>query len=54
MMANVDLSIEDKFLDRYSISHVDILQTSTGIVDNGLIRDEANEAVPNRGPRVEV
>ena len=36
------------------ICHIDVLKTPTGTVDIGLIRDEANEAAPNRGPRVDV
>ena len=36
------------------IWHMDVLRTSTRIVDIDLIRDEANEAAPNRGPRLEV
>ena len=31
--------------------HVDHLKTPYGIVDVGLIRDEANELAPHRGPR---
>ena len=36
------------------IWYIDVLQTRTGKVDFGLIKDEANEAAQNRGPRVEV
>lgn len=36
---------------RDPIWHRDVLCTSTEIVDIGLIRDEANEEAPNRGPR---
>ena len=36
------------------IWHIDILRTSTGTFDIGLIKDEANEAAPHRGPRVKV
>lgn len=36
------------------IWHIDVLRTPTRTVDIGLIRDEANEAAPNRGLRVEV
>lgn len=32
--------------------HCDVLRTPTGIVDIGLIRDEANVVAPQRGPRV--
>lgn len=39
---------------RVPIWHSDVLKTPTGTVDVGLIRDEANEADPHRGPRVEV
>ena len=34
--------------------HIHVLKTPTGIVDIGLIRDEANELAPNRGPRAKV
>ena len=36
------------------IWHVDQLKTSLGTVDIGLIRDEANEFAPRRGPRPEL
>ena len=36
------------------IRNINVLHTSTGIVNIGLIRDEANEKAPNRGPRVDV
>ena len=36
------------------IWHVDQLKTPQGIVDVGLIRDEANELAPRRGPRPEL
>ena len=36
------------------IWHIDIFRTPTGTDDIVLIRDEANEAAPNRGSRVEV
>ena len=36
------------------IWHMDVLRTSTRIVDIDLIMDEANEAKPYRGPRVGV
>ena len=36
------------------IWHVDQLKTPQGTVDVGLIRDEANELAPRRGPRPEV
>ena len=36
------------------IWHVDHLKTPLGIVDIGLIRDEANELAPRRGPRPEL
>ena len=34
--------------------HIDVLKSPTGIVDIGLIWDEANKLAPNRGPRAEV
>lgn len=37
-----------------TICHINVLRTSTGIVDIDLIKDEANEAAPNTGPRVGV
>ena len=36
------------------IWHVDQLKTPQGTVDVGLIRDEANELAPRRGPRPEL
>ena len=36
------------------IWHVDQLKTSLSTVDVGLIRDEANELAPRRGPRPEM
>ena len=36
------------------IWHIDQLKTPQGIVDIGLIRDEANELAPHRGPRQEL
>ena len=36
------------------IWHVDQLKTPQGTVDVGLIRDEANELAPRRGPRLEL
>ena len=36
------------------IRHVDQLKTPLGTVDIGLIRDEANELAPRRGPRPEL
>ena len=36
------------------IWHVDQLKTPKGIVDIGLIRDEANELAPRRGPQPEL
>lgn len=36
------------------IWHTDILHTSNGTVDIGIIRDESNEVEPNREPRVDV
>ena len=36
------------------IWHVDQLKTPLGTVDIGLIRDEANELAPHRGPRPEL
>ena len=36
------------------IWHVDQLKTPQGTVDIGLIRDEANELAPRRGPRPEL
>ena len=36
------------------IWHVDHLKTPLGIVDIGLIRDEANELAPRRGPHPEL
>ena len=36
------------------IGHVDQLKTPIGTVDVGLIRDEANELAPRRGPRLEL
>ena len=36
------------------IWHVDQLKTPQGTVDVGLIRDEANEFAPRRGPRLEL
>ena len=35
------------------ILHIDQLKTLLGSVDIGLIRDEANELAPRRGPRQE-
>ena len=35
------------------IWHIDQLKTLLGTVDIGLIRDEANELAPHRGPRPE-
>ena len=32
------------------ICHIDIIMIPTGIIDIGLIRDEANEAAPKKGP----
>ena len=37
-----------------SIWHADQLKTPLGTVDVGLIRDEANELAPPRGPRAEL
>ena len=37
-----------------TIYHRYVLRTPTGTFDIGLIRDEANEAAPQRGPRVDV
>ena len=34
--------------------HIDVLMTPIRTIDIGHIRDEDNEATPNRGPRVEV
>ena len=34
--------------------HIDVLKTLSSKVDIGLIRDEANEFTPKRGPRIEV
>ena len=36
------------------IWHVDQLKTPLGTIDIGLIRDEANELAPRRGPRPEL
>ena len=36
------------------IWHIDHLKNPQGTVDLGLIRDEANELAPRRGPRQEV
>ena len=36
------------------IWHVDQLKTPQGNIDVGLIRDEANELAPRRGPRPEL
>ena len=36
------------------IWHIDQLKTPQGTVDVGLIRDEANELAPRRGPRPEL
>ena len=36
------------------IWHIDQLKTPLGTVDIGLIRDEANELAPRRGPRPEL
>ena len=36
------------------IWHVDQLKTPQGTIDIGLIRDEANELAPCRGPRLEL
>ena len=36
------------------IWHVDQLKTPLGTIDIGLIKDEANELAPRRGPRPEV
>ena len=36
------------------VLHIDLLKTPTGIVDIDLIRYEANDLAPNRGPRAEV
>ena len=36
------------------IWHIDQLKTPLGTVDIGLIRDEANELAPRRGPRPKV
>ena len=36
------------------IWHIDQLKTPMGTVDVGLIRDEANELAPRRGPRPEL
>ena len=36
------------------ILHVDQLKTPLGTIDIGLIRDEANELAPRRGPRPEL
>ena len=36
------------------IWHIDQLKTPQGTVDVGLIRDEANEVAPRRGPRPEL
>ena len=38
---------------RVPIWHVDMLKTPLGTFDIGLIRDEANELAPRRGPRPE-
>ena len=32
--------------------HIDVLKTPSGTVDIGLIRVEANELDPNRGPHI--
>ena len=34
--------------------HIDVLKTESGRVDIVLIKDEANEVAPNKGPRIEV
>ena len=34
--------------------HIDVIKTPPDIVDIGLIRDEANELDPHKGPRPEV
>ena len=39
---------------RVPIWHIDVLKTPTGIVDIGLIRDEANEGSPNKGAKIQV
>ena len=39
---------------RVPVWHIDMLKTPIGIVDISLIRDDANEIDPNRGPRAEV
>ena len=36
------------------IWHIDQLKTPMGTVDVGLIRDEANELAPRRGPHLEL
>ena len=36
------------------IWHIDQLKTPLGTVDIGLIKDEANELAPRRGPRPEL
>ena len=36
------------------ICHIDQLKTLLGTVDIGIIRDEANELAPRRGPRLEL
>ena len=36
------------------IWHIDKLKTSQGTVDIGIIKDEANEFAPRRGPHLEL
>ena len=49
--------MHDIFLRRFAgvpIWHIDQLNTPLGSVDIGLIRDEANDLAPRRGPRQEL
>ena len=41
-------------VDGVPIWRIDVLHTSTWIVDIGLIKDKVKEAAPNRGPQMEV
>ena len=39
-------------LEGVPVWHIDVLKTPSGTVDIGLIRVEANELDPNRGPHI--